>query len=273
MLAVILSLFVNQFSMAYVIDNEYLLNVIENNKLYCKVQTDPVIQERCFLSLKNYLSAVESCEATPIRKQEVIRATQKNIAHTLEDVEIPVPPAVLKVFDHLTQTIGNLFPEVKNIKWKLSAYTAETKNASAGADGHIIISEQMWKSKNPLNDSELAAIFSHELGHVVKNHLLKLGCNALSWSLQDIPLDEAMEGKPDDKSRIPGYPRGDDWQKISFEIEYEADLVAGIILKLNGYDPLLMAQALIKIKESGSEVASHPSLDLRIRAIEHANQN
>jgi predicted Zn-dependent protease len=157
------------------------------------------------------------------------------------------------------------------IPYRFVVLDSPVQNAFATPGGIIFISRGLLDILD--NEAELAAVLSHEIGHVAEKHALKSIRRAQFLQGAATITAATMKGSEGKKfeSMI------GDLQSTLFDkgldqgMEYEADQAALETAYRTGYDPSAMVSALRKLQQqeataakSGSWFSTHPPLDERI---------
>lgn len=248
----------------------YLPEYLMDRKKDCYAYQSPE-QSQCVQTALLHAQEILSCPTSQKRFQEGVVHDDLQAAESfLKNGTVVVPQDVQKVFAKLQTAAVILFKNPFPIHIELAAYKSSNRNAHAAVGGKIFMTDGLWQGENVFSTEEIGAILAHELGHVMKMHGMGLNCMALEWVGSNVNVHEAQEAFQED---FRSGPRFEVWRAYSQSLEYEADQVATLILKKAGLDPLLMAQALEKLKpksSGGFSSGSHPEFDVRIEAARKA---
>ena len=156
------------------------------------------------------------------------------------------------------------------IPYRFTVLDSPVQNAFAAPGGVIFISKALLATLN--DESELAAVLAHEIGHVAAKHALKSTQRA--QFLQGVgTITAATSG---DKGKEYQALIGDLQSKLFDQgldktMEFEADLAAMETTYRAGYNPLAMIRVLERLKKieassvkKGSWFSTHPPLNERI---------
>lgn len=140
------------------------------------------------------------------------------------------------------------------IMFKLSE--DETVNAYANINKEIYLQKGLLQYVE--SDDELAAVISHEVGHIVNAHIQKQGIiSALVSYFTSKVTNEKTKAGVDTVNQL-------SMLKLSRTDEYESDLTGVDLMIVAGYNPLAMISLYNKILEPSFDfVDSHPSGDKR----------
>ena len=245
----------------------YLPQFIEEHVAVCGLYTGET-KSHCLEETLKQAEGVLSCPTSEKRFAEGIaydEATSKD--SFLKNPEAVIPPGIQKNFEKLVAVVKQQNGQPFDLKLKLRAYQSSNKNAHAAVGGSVFASDGLWKGDNPMTDDEVTAVLAHEVTHVMHLHGMLLNCMAIEWTSTDFNVLEAQQAFQED---FQGSQRFSIWSQLSVSLEYDADAGATKILKAAGFDPLLMAQALEKLRpknEGGFTSGSHPDFDVRIETV------
>lgn len=160
-------------------------------------------------------------------------------------------------------TIGKAILSKNNLPTRVTFKVVETDeiNAYANSDKEICVFTGLLKYVN--NDSELAGVIAHEIGHIVNNHIAKQSvANTVTTSAIKVAN---LTGKMGALSTVGAYAANDlAMKKVSRSEEYEADITGTDLMIKAGYNPLAMVSFLYKIGGNYKDFTSdHPSGDKR----------
>jgi predicted Zn-dependent protease len=155
--------------------------------------------------------------------------------------------------------------------WVFGVLDTDKVNAFSGPGGYV------WVTRGAIakmqDESELAGVLAHEIGHVVKHHGLDAAKNAgrldaLATAAQSSDSRAAALGNVSDKVVEVILNTG-----FSQPQEFEADAEAVKIVAAAGYDPNGYLNFLTRIRDqqkSGQQVfGTHPGTDDRIKKIKN----
>ncbi|MEZ0232409.1 MAG: M48 family metallopeptidase [Methylophilaceae bacterium] len=159
--------------------------------------------------------------------------------------------------------------ERPDLPWHFGVIESEDLNAFAAPGGYVLITKGLYRKLD--NEAQLAGVLGHEIGHVVKQHhlkvlqksqLLSLGANLLgSKAGKDNQTIQKVIG-----SGAEIMARG-----LDKDAEFEADRVGLVLAARAGYDPYGLPEVLEKISEVSSNDGSvallfktHPTPDDRL---------
>lgn len=132
----------------------------------------------------------------------------------------------------------------------------ETVNAYANINKEIYVQRGLLQFVE--TDDELAAVISHEIGHIVNAHIQRQGLiSAIINYFTGKVTNEKVKAGVDTANQL-------SMLKLSRNDEYESDLTGADLMIVAGYNPLAMISVLNKITGNYFDVLeSHPSGDKR----------
>jgi predicted Zn-dependent protease len=162
------------------------------------------------------------------------------------------------------------------IPYQFAVLDSQVQNAFAVPGGVIFVSRALFSILS--DESELAAVLAHEVGHVSAKHALKSTQRAQFFQGVGTITAASVGG---DKGKKFASAIGD-MQNVLFdkgldkEMEFEADLAAMETAYRTGYDPSAMIRVLEKLQKleatstdkKGSWFSTHPPLSERIERLQ-----
>lgn len=154
-------------------------------------------------------------------------------------------------------TIGQKILKANNVNHNIQFKVSDTEDINAYAN----INKEIYVYRGLLeyvtNDEELAAVISHEMGHIINGHCAKQGILntgiAVATSIINVNSTTKAIGQELATS------------KISRNDEKEADITGVDLMAKAGYNPLAMISLLNKISGNYIDILqSHPSGEKRI---------
>ncbi len=166
------------------------------------------------------------------------------------------------------------------IPYQFAVLDSQVQNAFAVPGGIIFVSRELVSILD--DESELAAVLAHEVGHVAAKHALKSTQRAQFFQGVGTITAASVGG---DKGKKFASAIGD-MQAVLFdkgldkEMEFEADLAAMESTYRTGYDPSAMIRVLQKLQKleasstnkKGSWFSTHPPLAERIARLQNQLQ-
>lgn len=139
-------------------------------------------------------------------------------------------------------------------------------SAEANANAYSNINKEIYVYKGLLDltsdDAELAAVLSHEMGHIINGHCAK------QTILNSVIANMAGSVKTETAGQAIGVAAAQQISttKLSRKDEFEADITAIDLMVNAGYNPLAMVSLLNKMNDGSNFdlIATHPSSEKRI---------
>jgi len=159
--------------------------------------------------------------------------------------------------------------ERADLPWHFGVIESEDLNAFSAPGGFVLITKGLYRKLE--NESQLAGVLGHEIGHVVKKHQLKL--------LQKQQLLNFGAGLVSDKfgsgnqtvQKVIGSGAEISARSLDKDAEFEADRIGVVLTARAGYDPYGLPEVLQTIghvSKNDSSVAllfkTHPAPDDRL---------
>jgi predicted Zn-dependent protease len=184
----------------------------------------------------------------------------------------PVKNEALQRYVNMVGTAVASNSKRSTIPYQFAVLDSPVQNAFAVPGGVVFVSRALVAILS--DESELAAVLGHEIGHVAAKHALKSTQRAQLISGVGTITAASVGG---DKGKKLASAVGD-MQTVLFdkgldkEMEFEADLAAMESTYRTGYDPSAMIRVLEKLQKleasstnkKGSWFSTHPPLDERI---------
>jgi len=131
--------------------------------------------------------------------------------------------------------------------WHFGVIESDDINAFAAPGGYILVTKGLYKKLH--NEAELAGVLAHEIGHVIKQHHLKIlkqgqlidiGGGLLKKKVSDDDKGQAIEKMIGSGAEI--LARG-----LDKSAEYEADRIGVVLAARAGYDAYALPSVLQEI--------------------------
>jgi predicted Zn-dependent protease len=161
--------------------------------------------------------------------------------------------------------------ERPDLPWHFGVIESDDLNAFAAPGGYVLVTKGLYRGLQ--NESELAGVLAHEVGHVVKKHHLKL----LQQSrLVDIggKVLASRAGENEQIKTLIGSGAEIFARALDKNAEFEADRTAVILAARAGYDPFglpTVLQDLGRVAKDDSRIGllfkTHPHPDDRLAAL------
>jgi len=178
------------------------------------------------------------------------------------------------------QTIGNRIATVsdrKDLRYNFYLVEAKDLNAFTVPGGSVYFHTALF---DRLTDDQIAAVLAHEVGHVAAKHTIKKFQAGIGIGLLSTILIEAINMKEQTRRmwRVgAGVSTGLILAAYSRREELEADRLSLKYLRLSGYDPHAMVEALQVLEQEEKKegnvriptvMRTHPYISERIRQLE-----
>jgi len=146
----------------------------------------------------------------------------------------------------------------RSIPWRFTLVRNLAPNAFSIGAGYVFVTEGAVTFAE--NESELAAILAHEIGHELAGHFCGTSELASSGGILDGLFSSQPSEAPHEVAGV-----GSLRQTIDPRKEQQADQIAVSILKVAGYDPHAMLQVARRLPAGGGAHLLEPG---RIRSLE-----
>jgi len=155
--------------------------------------------------------------------------------------------------------------------WHFGVIESDDINAFAAPGGYILVTKGLYKKLH--NEAELAGVLAHEVGHVIKQHHLKILKQGQLIDMGGGILKQKVGG--DDKGQAIGKMIGSGAEILARGLdknaEYEADRIGVVLAARAGYDAYALPSVLQEIghvRADDSSVAllfkTHPHPEKRL---------
>ncbi|MFH1777207.1 MAG: M48 family metallopeptidase [Candidatus Omnitrophota bacterium] len=158
----------------------------------------------------------------------------------------------------------------QDISYYFKVLDEDEKNAFALPGGYVYIFSGLMKDIE--NDSELATVLAHEVGHIAAKHAVKRMQAALGYELLIIIASQTAENSTSFARINQGI--NELFLAYSREDELQADRLAARYIKKAGFSPAAVVTFLEKLKKTKwneplrqQYLRTHPYIDDRIRVV------
>lgn len=168
--------------------------------------------------------------------------------------------------------------ERPNLPWRFAAVRSDQINAFAVPGGAVLITSGMLNLLS--NEAELACVFGHEIGHIVrKHHINLLQKETLLQTGGKLVADHIQGGgvKSDAKKYFVGEGSEIFARSLDRDSEKDADSDGVVLAARAGYDPdacLIFIRRMAGLKQEAGVLASlyktHPKASDRVSDVERA---
>ena len=206
----------------------------------------------------------------PSRAEE-IQVGREIAGNILGAAPLVKDPALQKYVNQVGRWVASQ-SERPYLPWHFGVIESEDLNAFAAPGGYVLITKGLYRQLK--NESELAGVLGHEIGHVIKKHQLKLlqkqqllsmGAGLLSGKLgKENPTVQKVVGSGAEISA----------RSLDKSAEYEADRIGVVLAGRAGYEPFGLPEVLQTIGHAGKDdgrvallFKTHPHPDDRLTAL------
>jgi predicted Zn-dependent protease len=158
--------------------------------------------------------------------------------------------------------------ERPDLAWHFGVIESGDINAFAAPGGYIFVTRGLYKLLN--NESELAGVLAHEIGHVIKKHHLKILQESKMVDLGSKLLARQIGGN-DKIGKLIGSGAEIVSRSLDKNAEFEADRIGVVLAARAGYDAYGLPAVLQEIGHTASDNSSvamlfktHPHPDARL---------
>jgi predicted Zn-dependent protease len=265
--------------------------------VYRRVRTENTHRERSSVKIKNLLCALalalfsDSAWAANPFEQELFKAIKQGVQ---EKVTGKSATSVEEETAIGRQIAGNLLgaaPLVKDAKlqkyvnnvgrwvadqserpdlpWHFGVIESNDVNAFAAPGGYIFVTKGLYKLLQ--NEAELAGVLAHEVGHVIRQHHLKILQQSKLIDLGSQLVAKNVSGGNDKIQNLIGSGAEIVSRSLDKDAEFEADRIAVVLATRAGYDSFGLPAVLQQIghfaKDDGDVALlfkTHPHPDDRL---------
>jgi predicted Zn-dependent protease len=182
--------------------------------------------------------------------------------------------ALQKYVNHVGRWVASQ-SERPDLDWHFGVIESNDLNAFAAPGGYIFVTRGLYRLLQ--NEAELAGVLAHEIGHVIRQHHLKV---LQQSQLVDVGA-KLLAKKSGDNEKIRqliGSGAEIVSRSLDQNAEFEADRIALVLAARAGYDAFGLPEVLQQIGHSGkadsSSVAllfkTHPHPDERLARLDEA---
>ena len=141
--------------------------------------------------------------------------------------------------------------ERPDLPWTFAVLDDPGFNAFATPGGYIFITRGLLERMN--NESELAGVLSHEIGHVLRKHHLHAIQKSSTFSSAGDFLNANTKGNAQVKSAITGAVRDMYVKGLDKDDEFEADRIGVVIASRAGYDAYGLPSVLQALEKQSAQ--------------------
>jgi predicted Zn-dependent protease len=165
--------------------------------------------------------------------------------------------------------------ERPDLPWTFAVIDDSGFNAFATPGGYVFVTRGLLERMQ--NESELAGVLGHEIGHVLRKHYLK---SVKKSAVLSLVTDNVNTGSSQLKTALLNLFKDTYTKGLDQEDEYEADRVGVVIAARAGYDPFgLPAVLQILQEQSGKDnnfslmLSTHPAPGDRLDRLDRLMKN
>jgi predicted Zn-dependent protease len=159
--------------------------------------------------------------------------------------------------------------ERPDLPWVFGVIQSDDLNAFAAPGGYVFVTRGLYRGLQ--TESELAGVLAHEIGHVIKQHHLKILRESLIVDIGGKVLTRTLGGESEPIKVLIGNGAEIFARRLDQDAEFEADRTAVVLAARAGYDPFglpTVLQDLGRVANDDSRIAllfkTHPHPDDRL---------
>lgn len=161
--------------------------------------------------------------------------------------------------------------ERPDLPWHFGVIESSDINAFAAPGGYVFVTRGLYRQLQ--NEAELAGVLAHEIGHVIRQHHLKILKQSQLLDLGGKLLAKQIGGN-DKAQKLIGSGAEVVARSLDKNAEFEADRIGVVLSARAGYDAFALPEVLQKIghfaKDDGSVALlfkTHPHPDDRLNKL------
>lgn len=135
--------------------------------------------------------------------------------------------------------------ERPDLSWRFGVVESEDINAFAAPGGYVFVTKGLYKKLQ--NEAELAAVLGHEIGHVIRQHHLKLLQQSQMVAALGGLLGQRLASKGQLIQNLIGNGAEIVARSLDKDAEFEADRIGMVLTARAGYDPYALPAVLQEI--------------------------
>ena len=201
-------------------------------------------------------------------KEDEIQLGREITGNLLGAAPLVKDEALQKYVNQVGRWVANQ-SERPDLPWHFGVIESDDLNAFSAPGGYVLVTKGLYKKLE--NESQLAGVLGHEIGHVIKKHHLKLlqksqligfGASLLGSKLgkEDMTIQKVIGNGAEIMAR-----------GLDKDAEFEADRIGMTLATRAGYDPFGLSDVLQTIGQTNKNDSSvallyktHPSPDDRL---------
>lgn len=165
--------------------------------------------------------------------------------------------------------------ERPELPWHFGVIESNDLNAFAAPGGYVMLTKGLYRTLK--NESELAGVLAHEIGHVIKKHHLKVLQKQQLLDLGAGVLGDQVGKNSGAVKKLIGNGAEICARSLDKNAEFEADRIGVILAARAGYDPYGLPEVLQEIGHAGKDdgrvallFKTHPHPDDRLAKLGEA---
>jgi predicted Zn-dependent protease len=159
--------------------------------------------------------------------------------------------------------------ERPDLPWHFGVIESNDLNAFAAPGGYVLVTKGLYRALK--NESELAGVLAHEIGHVIKKHQLKLLQKQQLLDLGAGLFGDNAGKNSDAVKKLIGSGAEICARSLDKDAEFEADRIGVVLAGRAGYDPYGLPEVLQEIGHASKDdgrvallFKTHPHPDDRL---------
>lgn len=165
--------------------------------------------------------------------------------------------------------------ERPELPWHFGVIESNDLNAFAAPGGYVMLTKGLYRTFK--NESELAGVLAHEIGHIIKKHHLKVLQKQQLLDLGAGVLGDQVGKNSDAVKKLIGSGAEICARSLDKDAEFEADRIGIILAARAGYDPYGLPEVLQEISHASKDdgrvallFKTHPHPDDRLAKLGEA---
>lgn len=193
-----------------------------------------------------------------ISEKEEIAVGRELAGRTLGAAPLVDDPALQAYVNRVGRWVASQ-SERADLPWHFGVIETASVNAFAAPGGYVLITRGLYEILE--NESQLAGVLGHEIGHIVKRHHIEVmqkqaGVSAAAGAGQELLAQRSRSAASPLINNLIGtgaeiFARG-----LDKDAEYEADHIGVVLAARSGYSPYGLVEVLHKLQARGSSDAS-----------------
>ena len=206
-------------------------------------------------------------------QQEEIAIGQQIAGNLLGAAPLVQDKKLQKYVNNVGRWVANQ-SERPDLPWHFGVIDSNDINAFAAPGGYVFVTRGLYKQLN--NESELAGVLAHEIGHVIRKHHLKILQQSKMLDLGSRLIGKQVGGN-DKIAGLIGSGAEIVSRSLDKGAEFEADRIGVVLAARAGYDAFGLPAVLQQIGHTPADDSSvallfktHPHPDERLSRLDDA---